>query len=55
MRGRHWDALSKAMAPARVWPGDELTLSKLIKDGIEKHLDTLQVRCVCVCVCVWRE
>ncbi|GFH22694.1 uncharacterized protein HaLaN_20201 [Haematococcus lacustris] len=41
MRGRHWDALSKAVG-APVWPGEELQLSRLVKLGISNHLEALQ-------------
>ena len=42
MRGRHWDGLSRAVG-TEVWPGEDLQLSRLLKAGILKHMDVLNV------------
>jgi hypothetical protein len=42
MRGRHWDAISKAVG-ARIWPGEELQLTRVIKAGVLNHMEALQV------------
>jgi hypothetical protein len=43
MRGRHWDAISKVVG-ARIWPGEELQLTRVIKAGVLNHMEALQVR-----------
>ena len=42
MRVRHWDALSQAVG-THVSPGEDLQLSRLLKAGILRHLDVLNV------------
>jgi hypothetical protein len=42
MRGRHWDALSRAVG-TEIWPGEDLQLTRLLKSGILKHMDVLNV------------
>lgn len=48
MRVRHWDALSQAVG-THISPGEDLQLSRLLKAGILRHLDVLNVR-LCTCV-----
>jgi hypothetical protein len=43
MRLRHWDVLSAAVG-THISPGEDLQLNRLLKAGILRHMDILNVR-----------